>query len=145
MKPFSALLILILFSNTCFSQTNNQITAASNKVFTDPHLENGSAVVKPDYTFHHTQLAVKQLTDHLRNNTEYPTTMVENTIEGIVVAKVWISSLGKIKQTEIVKSPHKVFDQIVLDTLKSFSEIDFQQSRYEGKQIVFVPLKFSLN
>ena len=145
MKYIKALLILVFFSNTCFSQTNNQIILASNKVFTDPHLKNGSALVKPDYTFHHTQLAVKQLTDHLRNNTEYPKTMVENTIEGTVVAKVWISTLGEIKQTEIVKSPNKIFDQAVLDTLKSFSEIDFQQSRYEGKQIVFVPLKFSLN
>lgn len=145
MKSISALFIMTFIVSTSFSQSGQVVAALANKTYTDPHTTGGSAHVKPDYSFYHSLLAVEQITQHLRTNTEYPTTMVDNAIEGMVVAKVWISERGKIKKAEILKSPNKIFDQFVLSTLQSFTEIEFQQPRYEGKQVVFVPIRFSLN
>jgi TonB family protein len=145
MKSISALFILILFANTAYLQSSQAVAVLHKTTFKDPHTDGGSAHVKPDYSFYHTLLAVEQLTHHLRNNTQYPDIMVENAVEGMLVIKVQIDEMGKIKHTEVVKSPNAAFDKIVLQAVAQIKEIDFQQSRYEGKQVVFVPLKFSLN
>ncbi len=148
MRPIIALFIMTLFANTCFSQTSQTVAVVHNTTFTDhndPHSEGGSAHVKPDYSFYHSLLAIEQLTHHLRNNTQYPDIMVENAVEGTIVVKVKIDTLGKIKQAKVVKSPNAVFDKMILQSVAEIKEIDFQQSRYEGKQVVYVPIKFSLN
>jgi TonB family protein len=147
MKPIHALFILMLFANTAYLQSSHTVATLykPKTTFADPHTEGGSAYVKPDYSFYHTLLAVEQLTHHLRNNTQYPDIMIENAIEGTLVVKVEIDEMGDIKHTLVVKSPNAAFDKIVLQSVEQIKKIDFQQGRYEGKQVVFVPLKFSLN
>lgn len=145
MKPIHALFILMLFANTAYLQSSQVVAELQKTAFEDPHTEEGSAHVKPDYSFYHTLLAVEQLTHHLRNNTQYPDIMVENAVEGMIIIKVKIDTMGKIEAAQIVKSPNAAFDKIVLQSVAQVKEIDFQQSRYEGKKVVFVPLKFSLN
>lgn len=145
MKTVKALFVLMLLSNIVFLQTNQQTASLSNNRFTDPHDTVERDIDKPDHSLLHSRMAVTQLTDHLRKNVEYPLLMVNNCIEGKVIARVLISPQRKIEQYTIVKSPHSDLSEEVLKVLGKIEAIDIPQRYYEGKRTIFVPVQFKLH
>ncbi len=142
-KSISSFLVFCLFTSFCCAQSTASISSLDKK--TAPATTSAKKSEKAiDYSDEHSRFASMQLRNYLTKNTAYPKTMKENCIEGMVVVKVFISSKGKIKKSEIVKSPHAVFSQSVLETMSKVNAIGIHQRVYQGKPIVYVPIKFSL-
>jgi TonB family protein len=75
---------------------------------------------------------------------KYPELALRAGIEGVVWVKIWITSDGKPKDVQIMKTDNHVFDQSAIDAAKQFV---FTPAMKDGKPIsvwVSVPFKFKL-
>lgn len=87
---------------------------------------------------------IKQLSNHLAENIEYPDMMLENQIEGTVWVNVTISESETIVTTRIVNSISAAFDAEVLKAIDSFPQIDDQLADNQAIKNVKLPVYFSL-
>ncbi len=144
MKTIHAACFLLLLANSCYLQ--NPQTIAS----TDQHVMNRLMFIKlqtedqPEPLLAHTLEAVRQLTAHFFEQIQYPGILEENGIEGQVVLKITMNRNGGIDCAEVLKSPHVYFDREVLRVIQLFDGVSIDQEAYRGKQVVYMPIKFTL-
>ena len=131
MKTIITITLFTLFATTTFAQASAQVDKMNDK-------SHSITAQKPKVE--HSQAAVTQLRKYLAENLDYPASMINNGVEGIIVVEVKIMENGKIEAAKIKKGLHATLDSAVLKTMHKLKKIDTAKNLYEGVATVYVPV-----
>ena len=126
MKSILIICTFILAANFGFSQNAKTVANKNN-----------------NQTVEQSQLAVKQIRNHLMKNVEYPANMLEYDIEASVVIEVSITKNGEIETSKIVEGYSDSFDKAVLKAMENLRTLKYKGKEYKGATKLHIPVLFS--
>lgn len=131
------MLVLFMVSSSCYSQ----ITARYNS--------SKKAVKKvqehqPELVKVHTERAISQLTQHLRESLAYPKFLQEKSITQFLILAVRINKSGEIEFSKVLGQPLLSFEVETLEAINKFEGLKLQDSLYQGARRIDIPIRFCM-
>lgn len=132
------------FTTAMFFSISLCVQANDTCVITNYFAHSDTTLVKNVYSNIQCVSVLNSFKNYALNNVRYPEHLVDYGLEGTVHVAIIIDEAGQIDNMQIVKSFSKYFNETVLAQLEGLKTLDILKKSNCGRQMMYLPVRFSL-